>query len=563
MQVARKSLMFVPALIAGSRWCRINCDVITSPAGTGASGGGTPPPAPAPAAAVPAPVAAPVQQSAGGVDVNAIVSAVRQGVQEQVTGLLAPIQQQSAALATRIDQMAAPNPQRQAAASRLFGAPGAAPGVRTGEDPLTSRGYQMYRALGFRQGALSADDCKIELMLSQRLMTIFRQAGFVPQGMNSILIPLGADCLPGMADDEVGEIRGLMRQGVSGMDPTETAFMLQNWRGGQQLPQQMSRRQALSMWDDTGLGILLGSTQQGELIPMLRNQEVFSRAGAIEMTLPPNGRLQLPKQTAAGTAYWVGESATITDSAPQTGYIDLIAKKLAVLTKLPNELLMYGSPSVEAFIRNDMTRVMALAADLAMLSGVGSTVKIKGLLTYPGIKALTAGVTGTNGDTLQPEDLGLMMGQVEDSNHDVDGLGWTWIMRPLYWYAIMNKRADVYVGGSGAGSTNQKGEFLFPTNRDDVSKGLRGNLLGYPVVKSNQVSGSIVKAGGSNLTQLIGGIFYHWLIARVGVMEFATSVQGDTAFTTDQTWVRAIQHLDAAPRYENAFAYYTSLLPTV
>lgn len=550
----RTSSLFA-AITLGSRWFHVNCDVLSSPAGIGAGVGGA-----GPGTATPP---APQQQAApvpGAADVNAFIAPVLQAVREQVTGLLAPIQQQTAALASQLEEMRRPDPQRQSAASRLFGgAPGSAPGVRTGEDPLTSRGYQMYRALGFRQRALPADQCKVELQLHERLFQNFRNAGFVPQGIDSILIPLASDCLPGMSESEVMEIRQMMRQGVHGMDPHDTAFMLQNYQGGIAREQMLSRRQALSQWDDTGLGILLGSTQQGELIPMLRNKEVFSRAGATEITLPPNGRLQFPKQTAAGQAYWVGESAPINPSSPQTGYIDLIAKKLAVLVKLPNELMMYGSPSVEAFIRNDMARVMALEADAAMLYGVGSTVKVKGLLTYAGIKTYTAGVTGGNGDTLQPEDIGLMIGNVEDQNHDVEGLGFSWVIRPLYWYAIMNKRADV---PSGSG-TIQKGEFLFNTNREDVSKGMPGQLLGNRVIKSNQISNTRTKGGGTNLTQVLGGIFYHWIIGRLGVMEFATSVQGDTAFTTDQTWVRAIQHIDAAPRYENAFILADTLLPTV
>lgn len=539
------------AFTAGNKWFRVCNDI---PDRGGAAGG------------APATPAAPATQASPAFDVNSLVAPVLQAVQTQVAALLDPIQRQTATLATQIEEMRAPNPQRQAAAGRIFGgtpaSPGHAPGVRTGEDPLTSRGYQMYRALGFRQNALSADQCKVELDVHTRLMQIFKAQGFVPEGNNSILVPMSSEYLPGLSEAETGEIRQMMRAGVEGMDVQDTAYLLGRQQGMQQSGGMIpSRRQALSMWDDTGLGILLGTTQQGELIPMLRNKEVFSRAGATEMPLPPNGRLNFPKQAGAGTAYWVGESDTQTSSQPTTGYIDLIAKKLAVLTKLPNELMLYGSPTVEAFVRNDMTRVMALEADLAMLTSQGSTKKVKGLLTYAGVVTRTAGVTGSNGDTLQPEDLGLMLGDVEALNHDVDGLGWTWVCRSQFLYAILNKRSDVYYGASGL--TVQKGDWLFDSNRDDVTKGLPAALLGHQVVKSQQVPNTYSKGSGTNLTRFIGGVFAHWIIARLGVMEFATSVQGDTAFQTDQTWVRCIQHIDAAPRYENAFVFVDTLLPTV
>ena len=47
----------------------------------------------------------------------------------------------------------------------------------------------------------------------------------------------------------------------------------------------------------------------GELIDLQRNLEVFAAAGAQEIALPPNGRMQFPKLTGGSTAYWVGEGS--------------------------------------------------------------------------------------------------------------------------------------------------------------------------------------------------------------------------------------------------------------
>jgi len=72
----------------------------------------------------------------------------------------------------------------------------------------------------------------------------------------------------------------------------------------------------------------------GELIDLQRNIEAFASAGATEIALPPNGRIQYPKLTNATTAYWVGEGKTITESDVATGYLDLQAKKLGILTDI-------------------------------------------------------------------------------------------------------------------------------------------------------------------------------------------------------------------------------------
>ena len=482
-------------------------------------------------------------QAAPAFDTAPLLAAVRQSVTE----LVAPVQQAQVALTARIDALSAPQPQAQSAASRLFGAPGAAPGIRQGEDSMSSRGFQYSRAAAMFQGIIPADQCKVERQMHDMLSRHMRQQGFSPEGDRSMLFPLWVDAIPGLSEQQTADIRATVQQGAIGCDAGELRSLVQRSRN-------VAVTQALSQFDDTALGVLLGSTQQGDLIELIRAREVFSRAGATNIALPPNGRLRFPKQTGAATAYWVGESAAITASEQTTGDLDFIAKKLAVLVKLPNELLRFGNPSVEAFVRNDMARVMALEADSAMLSGVGTTVKPKGLLTYANIQTHTASTTATDGDTFEPEDPALMVAKLQDANHDTEGLGASWVLRPLFRATIFNKRATPYSGGTG------KGEFLFEVDRSSSQNGLVGRLAGYPIVTSTQLPRDGAKGSGTSLYQTLVGVFAHWMIGRVGVAEFAQSNQGDTPFVNDQTWLRVIQHMDAGPRYEDAFIKCINLL---
>lgn len=542
MRPIKTSTLFAAAaaLTFGNRWFRTYLDLPAQGAPT------APVPPAAPASGSPPPVQ---QQTAPApFDSAPLLAAVREAVQTQ----LAPVQQAQAALTERVNALAAPNPQAQAAASRLFGAPGAAPAIRQGEDPLTSRGYQYFRAMGLRQGVVSQQNAKVEWEMHQRLHSHMQGLGFRPESDNSILVPLWADAIPELPDSDRQLLRQSVAQGVNGADPREIVRM-QRQRA---MAQGMSVQQTYSQFDETGLGVFVQPTLHGDLIELLRAREVFSRAGATQFPLPPNGRLRLPAQTGAATAYWVGESTAITASQQTSGSVDLIAKKLAALCKLPNELIQYGNPSVEAFVRADLVRVLALEADAAMLAGVASTVKPKGLITYSGITTHVATVTGTDGNTFQPEDAALMVAKVEEQNHDIEGMGFSWVMRPLFWSAIANKRAEVYNGST----TVAKGEWMFSTSRDALGNAIGSNLNGYPVVKSTQVPNNRTKGSGTGLHLVLGGVFAHWLIGRVGVAEFATSTQGDTPFTTDQSWVRVIQHIDAAPRYQNAFAMCDTLV---
>lgn len=473
--------------------------------------------------------------------VQAVIAPMLTAVRDQVTQQLAPVQQQLAATQQQFQALAAPRTQ----ASTLFG--GGAPGVRTGESPLTSRGFSYHRAIGFRQGFYREDDCKVELEIHRRLHASYvEQGAFTPEGRNSILVPLGSQMLTGVDPTMAAEIHQCIVAGVAGAD----VGAIRNITQSAYADNPFAMRQALSQFDDTGLGVFLGPTQRGELIELIRAMEFFSRVGATQLTLPPNGRLQFDKQTGATTAYWVGEvpsdksTPTITASAPTTGYLTLLAKKLAVLVKLPNELLRFASADLEAFIRADMARTMALEADSSMLGAIGSTNRIKGLVTYAGVQSHTASTVATDGNQFEPRDVGRMIAKLEDANYDSDEA--VFGMRPLMWENLCERRADAVETG------DQAGPYLF-VDQASVTAGRPSTLRGKRVVKSTQISNARVKNSGTDLTYILLGLFRHWMIGRVGVMEFATSTQGDTAFQTDQTWVRAIQHLDAGPRYENAF----------
>lgn len=456
-------------------------------------------------------------------------------VEQAIDSRLAPIREQNAEFKGRLDQLSQPVTNAQNALNRP-------PGHIKGQLPSEAErhGYQMFRVYGVQHKSpyMTREKAKYELDVSDRLYKAYvEQGGMMLGGNDSILVPFGVDMLIDEPTNLREELRQSLAQGVRGADSDEMTWMLQ--RVG------YSRQQALSIYDDTALGVFTHGGPMGEMIQLVRKREVFSRVGASQVTLPPNGRLPYPKQTGAGTAYWVGENAQITSSEQATGSITLIAKKLAALTKLPNELVRFGNPSVEAFIRNDLSRVMALEADLAMLEGIGSTTKVKGLITYSGINTHTCSTTATDGDTLEPDDGQLAITELEDDNHDTSNM--TWIMRYRMWQNILNRRAAAHTAGT------YDGPWLFRANRDDIRSGAPMMWEGHPVVTSNQVSNARTKGSGTDLTYILGGVFEHLLIGRVGVLEFATTTSGDTAFQNDQTWLRVIQHMDAAPRYEDAF----------
>ena len=480
---------------------------------------------------------------------SALGQAIGQSVASALTPVQQGIQQQNTQINETLQSLSAPAHNRQSA---LFG--GGAPGIRQGENPMSSRGYEFCRAYALRQGQLTPDQCKVEMDVSNRLRKEFvTQGGMRLEHDGSILVPLGANLFPSEVDASFRqEVAEMTRQSVIGCDPGQLRYLRQRYQmnGGVQ--------QALASYDESGLGVFTGPATMGEFIDLLRNKEVFTRAGATDFALPANGHLLMPRLTGASTAYWVGETpsnastSALTASAPTSGAIQMSAKKLAVLVKYPNELVRFGGPTIEALLRGDMSQVMALKADATMLDGVGTTVSPKGLLNYS-INSITAGTVATDGNTLAPEDLGLMINKLEEDNIDVESDGFTWLMRSWLHWQILNRRVTEYSGGTN-------GEWLFSTNRADANNGMPMRLLGFPSVKSNQIPNTRTKGSGTYGSCLIGGCFKHWLIGRVGVMEFTTTTSGDTSFVTDQTWMKVIQHMDAQPRHEEAFVYCDNLV---
>jgi HK97 family phage major capsid protein len=417
------------------------------------------------------------------------------------------------------------------------------PWATSGPVGQDSAGYSVLKAAAFALGYIGPEQAKEELHVHHQLRDLYQGYGFVPHcGHQSFLVPLATDHLPAFEPQGqklAKEIRAKMVADAGRFDPDEAAWIQQ--RLG-------LRTKSLGTISDIAGGSLVRFPVLGELIELQRNLEVFAAAGAQEIALPPNGRIQFPKQTGGSTAYWVGEASSVTESTPATGSLDLQAKKLGVLIKVNNELMRFASPSAEGLVRLDMARVAALKADQAMLEGTGGT-QIRGLLTYGDIGTHTASDPDTDGDTFTAQDVALMDSKLPDAVPQATA----WVMRKQMFAALMNRRADAVTAADAAGA------FLFHPMRS-AADAPPAELYGTSVVRSAQVSNARVKGSGVDLTYILLGYFPDWIVARLGVMEFLASGFGDTALVNDQTWLRGIQHVDAGPRNAASFVLCDQLV---
>jgi len=424
------------------------------------------------------------------------------------------------------------------------------PWATSGPVGRDSAGYSVLKAAAYALGYVGPDQAKEEIHTHHQLRDLYASYGFIPHnGAQSFLVPLASAHLPVFEPQGQrlqAELHQKMTVHADRFDPDEADWLVRRGSGSGM------RVKTLSTLTDTSGGSFVSLPVLGELIDLQRNLEAFANAGAREIAMPPNGRIQFPRLTGASTAYWVGEGTEISESTPSTGNLDLHAKKLGVLVSLNNELLRFASPSAEGLVRFDMARAAALKADAAMLEGTGGT-QIKGLITYGGgnsIRTHTASTTGTDGDTFQAADVALMEAKLPDA---VDSPS-AWVMRKSLFAALMNRRADAVTANDG------KGAFLFRGGNSSAAAAPPAELYGTRVVRSSQVSAARVKGAGTNLTYALLGYFPDWIVARLGVMEFLASGLGDTALRNDMTFLRGIQHIDAGPRNPASFVLCDKLV---
>ena len=304
-----------------------------------------------------------------------------------------------------------------------------------------------------------------------------------------------------------------------------------DWRNAN--PEREAFEKALSAEDSTGGGFLIPDSLAAELIPYQYAQEVVSQMPGVR-TYPIQGdSMTWNRQTDVATATWAGESTAATESTTTSmlGQVELKLKKCIGLVKVPNELLDDAGPAADAFIKNDLTRVMALHRDLAFLEGTGGTQPL-GLYRHTRVlnTDLSAAMTYDNLlDALYNVEL--------NNGGPVTG----WIAHPI----VKNKLRQLKDGN---------GQYLYvetfaPGNGNSMVT--MSTLFGIPIKFTTQIG--ITNRPSTSETWLVGGNWSDYAIGTKGGIKLTASSEADTAFAADQTWIRAVERCDAVPLQSLSF----------
>ena len=135
----------------------------------------------------------------------------------------------------------------------------------------------------------------------------------------------------------------------------------------------------------------------GYLVPQILAREIIflrDKFGVMRQNARVMGmssdNLNVPKNSASTTAYWPAENTNITASQITFTNVQVLAKKLAILTQVSSELNEDSIVDVGSALAEDMAYVMAYNEDLATFLGDGTS-------TYGGITGVVPGIAAVNG----------------------------------------------------------------------------------------------------------------------------------------------------------------------
>jgi len=272
----------------------------------------------------------------------------------------------------------------------------------------------------------------------------------------------------------------------------------------------------LNTTDDSAL--IAQDFRGGDFIDVLRNASSVMQAGAT-MLSGLKGNVTIPKKTAASSAGWIStEGGAASESEFTDGSVTMTPKTLGAFTDLTRLMMMQSSPDIEALVRDDLSRAIALAIDLGALQGSGSSGQPTGIKNVSGVNKPSsfAAVNPTFAEVVALETF------VAEDN------------------ALLGNLAYILPAGMyGALKTTAKasGQGLFVVEQP-------GNTInGYRAIVSNQVTSG----------DLFFGNFADLLIGMYGGLDIL--VDPYSASSTGNVRIRAMQTVDVAVRNAVSFAF--------
>jgi HK97 family phage major capsid protein len=321
---------------------------------------------------------------------------------------------------------------------------------------------------------------------------------------------------------------------------------------------------ALAVSSGAAGGFIVPPDYANEIIELLRPKAVV-RSSSPRIIPMPRGTMTMPGQASPATASYSGENQQITASQQTFNQIVAQAHKLTALVPISNDMMRYADPAVDAVVRDDLVKVIALREDLAFLLGDGTLGSPRGYLSFAnGYAVQQGGTAGVFSSTINStaavggnfitsnatvsqantnNELAGLINRLDTANVDDDKRCWFFHARIRnYLYSLLNSY----------------GQYVYRDEMDD------GKLMGYPFKVSNQIPiNYLTPTGTTGASFVILAEMTESMIFDAMSLELAVSREGSyvnasgntiSAFANDQTLIRAITEHDFQLRHDASVA---------
>lgn len=289
---------------------------------------------------------------------------------------------------------------------------------------------------------------------------------------------------------------------------------------GLMVPNEVLKRDLTAGTNSAGGFTVATDLLASSFIELLRNKLALAQVGATVLN-GLQGNVAIPRQSAAATAYWVGEGSSPTESQQTLEQVTMSPKTVGAFVDYSRRLLIQSSIDVEQMVRNDLARVIALEIDRAGLYGSGTSNQPKGLINQTGINTKALTNYGTFAELIDMET------EVAKDNADAGSL-----------FYLMNAAARGALKSTAKSSSAVAAGFVYENNE----------VNGYPVVVSNQLAFDDIIFGAFD--QMIMGL---WSGLDLTLDPYAGATSGTVR-------IIALQDVDFAVKQPGAFCYGTGAL---
>jgi HK97 family phage major capsid protein len=274
-------------------------------------------------------------------------------------------------------------------------------------------------------------------------------------------------------------------------------------------------------------GALVPEEFANRVIRLVENYGTFANSNVEKINMTRD-TMVIPKRITGTSAYFVGEGTAVNESEPTYANVQLVAKKLAVGTRMSSEVVEDALISLADAVANEFATSLSYKQDLCGWNGDGTSQYggIRGLVTQindgthtAAVQTASAGATGF--ETLTVTDFIRLIGKM-----------------PLY----ARQGAEWYISPAGFAASMARLRYAAGGNTiESLGGGASESFLGFKV-NLVHVMDTTLGADASKIKVLFGNLGLSSIYARR--RDFSVRMYDQVYATTDQLLLQGTMRFD-------------------